>query len=84
MILYGGRKDKNGYHEVWGLRKHRNGSWDWTKPPKNKKLKLKGRYQHSGLMYGSLMINVGGKTNDNSCNSNFNIYDFDTLEWYET
>ena len=44
MIVYGGRDAKNvGIHEIWGLRKHRNGVWDWTKPPKGNNYSLKGR-----------------------------------------
>ena len=83
--MYGGRKNNNGFHEIWGLRKHRDGSWDWTKPPNQNgpNDKIGGRYQHSGIVYGSLMINVGGKSNDNQCNNKFSVYDFDTLNWYE-
>jgi len=29
------------------------------------------------------MINIGGKVNDNNCNSYFSIYDFENLQWYE-
>lgn len=42
MIVYGGRKDNKGFHEIWGLRRHRNGTWDWTKPPKE--MTTNGRY----------------------------------------
>lgn len=33
MITFGGR-DNSGQtcDEVWGLRRHRDGRWDWTKP----------------------------------------------------
>lgn len=33
LIIYGGR-DPSGRtcEEVWGLWRHRNGTWDWTMP----------------------------------------------------
>ena len=48
MVVYGGRKetkkDQNNserdsnvsaLNDIWGLRKHRDGSWDWVTPPKS-------------------------------------------------
>lgn len=48
MVVFGGRKetkkDHNGsqrelqvaaLNDIWGLRKHRDGSWDWVTPPKS-------------------------------------------------
>jgi len=34
MIIYGGRgTDSNALNDAWGLRKHRNGKWDWVIAP---------------------------------------------------
>lgn len=34
MIIHGGRSESNiALNDCWGLRKHRNGSWDWVKAP---------------------------------------------------
>lgn len=33
MIVFGGRENTGTpSNEVWGLRRHRDGRWDWTKP----------------------------------------------------
>ena len=43
MIIFGGRDAaENALNDSWGLRRHRNGSWDWviapykSDPPKNR------------------------------------------------
>ena len=34
LIIFGGRSDTNlALNDTWGLRKHRNGTWDWVKAP---------------------------------------------------
>ena len=34
MIVYGGRAENGGaLNDCWGLRKHRNGTWDWVRAP---------------------------------------------------
>ena len=34
IIIYGGRaNDQNALNDTWGLRKHRDGSWDWVRAP---------------------------------------------------
>jgi protein phosphatase len=34
LIVFGGRSDNNNaLNDTWGLRKHRNGTWDWVKAP---------------------------------------------------
>lgn len=45
MIVYGGR-DNNDHalNDTWGLRRHRNGSWDWIKAPNNSETQPKERY----------------------------------------
>lgn len=34
IIVYGGRSaDQLSLSDIWGLRKHRNGKWDWVEAP---------------------------------------------------
>ena len=34
IIVFGGRDDKgNPLNDCWGLRKHRNNTWDWVSTP---------------------------------------------------
>ena len=34
MVIYGGRTlDQNALSDTWGLRKHRDGRWDWVQAP---------------------------------------------------
>ncbi len=46
MIIFGGRDIKGKTcKEIWGLRKHRDGRWDWTMPPKKSESEYSlGRY----------------------------------------
>ena len=48
MVVFGGRgNDQKELNDSWGLRKHRDGSWDWIKAPYKDvdKIMPKGRYQ---------------------------------------
>ncbi len=34
MIIFGGRtSDQSALNDTWGLRRHRDGRWDWVKAP---------------------------------------------------
>lgn len=45
MILFGGRDAlDNALNDTWGLRRHRDGSWDWTKAPSQSQAIPKERY----------------------------------------
>jgi protein phosphatase len=84
IIVFGGR-DVEGrtLNEVWGLRKHRDGKWDWTRPPeKQDSVAPLGRYQHRSIFFGSLMFNIGGKINESICNNLFSVYDYEYNKWY--
>ena len=50
-------------NDIWGLRKHRNGTWDWVFPPKNQSYNPLPRYQHLICFSGTNMIVIGGRTN---------------------
>lgn len=81
MVIFGGRsKNGNFLNDMWGLRRHRNGSWDWTKAPY--KGNPKERHQHSSIFCGNFFINLGGRTNSDGDNLPIEIYDTDTSEWH--
>lgn len=84
IIIFGGRNIKNQtLNEVWGLRRHRDGKWDWTRPPeKSDQHAQLDRYQHRSIFYGSLMFNIGGKINDTICNNFISVYDYEHNKWY--
>ena len=77
MLLFGGRdSNENPLNDIWGLTRHRDGSWSWTQAPINNEL-LKPRYNHSVVFYGTLMIIIGGRGH-RSHNSILPIQVFDT------
>ena len=85
IIIFGGR-DAAGktLNEIWGLRRHNNGKWDWTRPSiheDNSRPSL-GRYQHRSIFFGSLMFNIGGKINEAACDRSINVYDYQVNKWY--
>lgn len=84
IIVFGGRNSSGQtLNEVWGLRKHRDGKWDWTRPPeRNDQIAQLDRYQHRSIFYGSLMFNIGGKINDSICNNFITVYDYEFNKWY--
>lgn len=45
MILFGGRDgQEQALNDTWGLRRHRDGNWDWTKAPMQTNVVPKERY----------------------------------------
>ena len=45
MIVYGGRdSSENPLNDTWGLRRHRNGKWDWVQAPYKTDSPPKSRY----------------------------------------
>lgn len=85
MIVFGGRtSDQSALNDTWGLRRHRDGRWDWVKAPyKNPEKAPLARYQHSTLFSGTLLLIVGGRTNQVGELLPFEIYDTDTSDWFK-
>ena len=51
MIVFGGRNSQDAaLNDTWGLRRHRDGTWDWTKAPTNNNSLPKERYNVSILI----------------------------------
>lgn len=81
MVIFGGRKKEgNVLNDMWGLRRHRNGSWDWTKAPY--KGVPKDRLQHMSIFCGNFFINIGGRSSADGDNLAIEIYDTETSEWH--
>ena len=80
MVVFGGRK-KNGQNlnDMWGLRKHRNGLWDWMKAPY--KGSPQDRIQHTSLFCGNFFINIGGRSQTLGDNLPIEVYDTENSEW---
>jgi protein phosphatase len=63
IVIFGGRSaDQQALNDTWGLRRHRNGTWDWVKAPYKDKYIPTSRYQHTSLFLGSAMVVIGGRT----------------------
>lgn len=67
MVCFGGRtNDSTSLNDSWGLRRHRDGNWDWVKAPykstNGAEVPIQ-RYQHTTVFCGPLMMVIGGRTN---------------------
>ena len=81
MVTFGGRrKEGNLLNDMWGLRRHRDGRWDWTKAPY--KGDPKERHQHSSIFCGNFFINIGGRALPDGDNLPIEVYDTDTSDWH--
>ena len=83
MIVFGGRAaDQSALNDAWGLRRHRDGSWDWVRAPYKPGTAMPlARYQHSMLFLNACMIVIGGRTNQVTEIVPFDVYDTETSEW---
>jgi len=83
VVIFGGRSnDQVALNDTFGLRRHRDGRWDWVRAPsKLEKEQPTGRYQHSSLFAGSLLLIIGGRTNNVGETLGLEIYDTETSEW---
>lgn len=84
MVCFGGRSaDQATLSDTWGLRRHRDGRWDWVKAPYKSGEAPTPRYQHSTLFLGPLMMVIGGRTNQVGENVALEVYDTESSEWYK-
>ena len=80
MVIFGGRSKEGTYlNDMWGLRRHRSGVWDWMKAPF--KGVPKERLQHCSVFLGPFFINIGGRNNKCGDDLPIDIYDTETSEW---
>ncbi|CAD8102091.1 unnamed protein product [Paramecium primaurelia] len=85
MVAFGGRtSDQSALNDTWGLRRHRDGRWDWVRAPYRSQTDQPAqRYQHSTLFLGTLMLVIGGRSNNVGETLPFEIYDTETSDWYK-
>ena len=85
VVIFGGRSGdrQDALNDAWGLRKHRDGRWDWVKAPYHPNgVQPKARYQHSGVFLGSMMFIIGGRASEMPDNLRMDIFDTETSEWH--
>ncbi len=84
ILIFGGRGEKNQpQSDTWGLRKHRDGSWEWIAAPCLGNLP-RGRYQHTAIFFTNNMVILGGLGETDKIGNEamaVEIYNCDTFEW---
>ena len=57
IIVFGGRNESgSALNDTWGLRKHRNGTWDWVRAPYSSNYSPLKRFQHTIAFFYNFMI----------------------------
>lgn len=86
MVIFGGRgTTQSALGDAWGLRRHRDGRWDWVKAPSKKEgTKPTPRYQHTSFFINSLMVVVGGRRGEAGKGEEcVEIYDTQSSDWWK-
>lgn len=85
IVVFGGRGyDQSPLNDAWGLRKHRDGHWDWVVAPyKSHSEQPLKRYQHCANFVGTLLFIVGGRTLQQNEPIGLEVYDTETSEWHK-
>ena len=82
IVIFGGRSDgSSALNDTWGLRKHRNGSWDWVNAPYRTNVVPLKRFQHSMAFFNNLLILLGGRGDENMKTIPIEVYDTESSEW---
>lgn len=82
MVVFGGRTaDNRSLKDIYGLRQHRDGRWDWVEAPTKRGNPPEPRFQHSCLFLGPKLLIVGGRGSDVSKALPTAVYDTETCEW---
>ena len=82
IITYGGRDQKgNALNDCWGLRKHRNNTWDWVLAPYDEGYEPQKRYQHTATFFYNFLIIIGGRNSPEVKQIPIEIYDTKTSKW---
>lgn len=81
MVIFGGRGEAaSSLSDMWGLRRHRDGRWDWILAPAKSQGPI-GRYQHSAVFVDCYLVLLGGRTNSVQDSVPLEVYDTNTSEW---
>ena len=71
-------------NDLWGLRRHQNGEWDWQVAPYRPAMVPPApRSQHSSLCYKNLFLVIGGRGSAQDQNLNLEVFNLITSEWYK-
>ena len=82
IIVFGGRNEKGSpLNDCWGLRKHRNGNWDWVLAPYDEGYEPQKRFQHTITFYYNFLIVIGGRNTADNKQIPIEIYDTQTSKW---
>eukprot|EP01022_Parablepharisma_sp_SALTPOND_P026292 TRINITY_DN626_c0_g1_i2.p1 TRINITY_DN626_c0_g1~~TRINITY_DN626_c0_g1_i2.p1 ORF type:complete len:812 (-),score=35.03 TRINITY_DN626_c0_g1_i2:3904-6339(-) len=82
IVVFGGRGiDHDPRNDTWGLRRHRNGTWEWVRAPYKAGKPPAARYQHCAVFTNTLMLVVGGRSNTIGESLGIVSYDTETLGW---
>jgi len=82
IITHGGRDEKgNPLNDCWGLRKHRNNTWDWVLAPYEDGYEPQKRFQHTITFFYNFLIVIGGRNNLDNKQIQIEIYDTETSKW---
>ncbi len=82
VLIFGGRNRNNkALRDLWGLRRHTSGVWDWIQAPNKTQQMPTQRYQHSMICSENLAIVIGGRNNDSQNNLPMDIYNLEHSEW---
>lgn len=82
IILFGGRGEKNAaLNDCWGLRRHRNGTWDWVCAPYTREYIPHKRFQHTVNFFYNFLIVLGGRNDKEHNLFPIEIYDTENSEW---
>eukprot|EP01017_Pseudomicrothorax_dubius_P042425 TRINITY_DN6922_c0_g2_i1.p1 TRINITY_DN6922_c0_g2~~TRINITY_DN6922_c0_g2_i1.p1 ORF type:complete len:790 (+),score=105.53 TRINITY_DN6922_c0_g2_i1:1108-3477(+) len=80
LIIFGGRSaDQTTLDDTWGLRRHRDGAWDWTRAPYARRGPT-GRFQHSAFFFGHFMLLIGGRSATLGTPLPTEVYDTETSD----
>ena len=82
IVSFGGRDNEGqSLNDIWGLRKHRNGNWDWVQAPIKRGSMPEPRFQHASVFYRTYLIIVGGRELNIGRPLYTGIYDTEKCEW---
>ena len=82
MVVFGGRGESQiSLSDTWGLRRHRDGRWDWVSAPSKSPSMPLARYQHTCLFHDTFLLLLGGRTASVEDPVPVEVYDTNTSEW---
>ena len=82
IIIFGGRNEKgNPLNDCWGLRRHRDKTWDWVSAPYDENYEPQKRFQHTITFFYNFLIVIGGRNSPENKQIPIEIYDTQTSKW---